>query len=37
MLIDLTAKIQLLFQNKQITKQQLEYNISFINTLQNEL
>jgi len=37
LLIDLTTKIQSLYQNKQITKQQFVYNISFLNTLQNEL
>lgn len=37
MLIDLTTKVQLLFQNKQINKQQFEYNLSFISKLQNEL
>lgn len=37
MLVDLATKINLLFQNKQITKQQLDYNLSFINKLQNEL
>lgn len=36
-LIDLTTKIQLLFQNEHINKQQFDYNLSFINTLQNEL
>lgn len=36
-LIDLTAKLHILFQNKQISKQQFDYNLSFINTLQNEL
>ncbi|SIQ44661.1 hypothetical protein SAMN05880574_11329 [Chryseobacterium sp. RU37D] len=37
LIVDLTAKIHLLFQNKQITKQQFDYNLSFINKLQNEL
>lgn len=36
-LVDLTAKLQLLFQSKQITRQQFEYNLSFINKLRNEL
>lgn len=36
-IIDLTAKVRLLHQNQQITKQQLDYNLSFINKLQNEL
>lgn len=36
-IIDLTTKIHFLHQNKQITKQQLDYNISFINKIQNEL
>ncbi|GAA4162355.1 hypothetical protein GCM10022217_29620 [Chryseobacterium ginsenosidimutans] len=36
-LIDLTTKVQLLFQNEQINKQQFDYNLSFINKLQNEL
>jgi hypothetical protein len=37
LLIDLTTKIHLLYQNKQINKQQFDYNLSFINKLQNEL
>jgi hypothetical protein len=36
-LLDLTTKVQLLFQNKQINKQQFDYHLSFINKLQNEL
>jgi len=36
-LIDLIAKIDLLYRKKLITKQQFEYNLSFINNLQNEL
>ncbi|MCW3161070.1 hypothetical protein [Chryseobacterium oryctis] len=36
-LVDLTIKLQMLFKNKQITKQQFEHNIQFINKLQNEL
>mgnify|MGYP000851689155 CR=1 FL=1 len=36
-LIDLTAKLHLLHHNKQISKQQFDYNLSLINTLQNEL
>jgi len=37
LLVDLTTKIHVLFQNKQISKQQFDYNLSFINKLQNEL
>lgn len=36
-LLDLTTKVQLLFEHKQISKQQFDYNLSFINKLQNEL
>lgn len=37
LLVDLTAKPHLLFQNQQISRQQFDYNLLFINTLQNDL
>ncbi|WP_155844930.1 hypothetical protein [Chryseobacterium daeguense] len=37
MIVNLTAKINLLYQNKLINKQQFDYNISLINKLQNDL